>query len=678
MQSRLRRFFEVSQQSPAFGQGLRGAIVWAIFLFVGFRTDQVALGIQAGFVGWIIAFCDDAVGTGRRFAGAFILTLVAGVATFVATLGGNSIVGSVIVTAALGTAACLASVGGPAGTKKGLVTMFLALFAIGQGGDVTTATQMMIASFIGGLATMGAMAIGLPFQRSRNPLSPAAAYFSQCARLLRMYESSASEVEISQERIRLVDSRQEAMLDARYSGTGTTQSELFDYLERCSDLIMATVTFHDTRHSSKVPLTSDVANMYGAVAHLCEQASHALKYPGLHDVGIQSTLSAIDKVITDLRAEPASKQLGVAALHNLRSTVDSMLGESDGNAAPQLRTTFGPSVLDRLFASLRYDTPLRRHTARYIILMTLATAMYKWLEIPDGFFITIGINIMLQPDLGTSVSRLRAYALGTIAGSVLGAILGTTLDSYPIGLTVATAITVFVMIAYTRVTWWAFAVGASVFIVSALGLLVEGGFYLGMWRILDTLIAAVFVSIGTFLLWPRRATKLAPSLIADGLRAVSRNLQTAVNGDLTTAAECRREAVRAATNLSQRIAEYAREPGHSPETLAQLRTSLIDIQRMYGLATEISRLEIQDNSEDAESHAELGPTRDSVVATLNLTANAFETNQKAENLPEIVPVPPTSSQLLVGSELVTIGLITKTLGSHSPLVHVSQTRNHGV
>lgn len=145
------------------------------------------------------------------------------------------------------------------------------------------------------------------------------------------------------------------------------------------------------------------------------------------------------------------------------------------------------------------------------------------------------------------------------------------------------------MIAFTRVTWWAFAVGASVFIVSALGLLVEGGFYLGVWRFLDTLIAAAFVAFGLFVLWPTRAKAVIPVEISQSLHAVAEYLRLASTGDGDVVTNQRNNVVRQASELGQRVNEYSREPGSSEKAVAQLQMTLIDVLRLYGLITAIAK-----------------------------------------------------------------------------------------
>jgi len=662
-------FFEVTKLKPAFGQGFRGALVWVCFLLVGFSTDQLALGIQAGFVGWIVSFCDDAYGLTRRFAGAGVLTLIAGLSTFMAMIASGTILGAVIVTAVLGAGASLAAVAGPAGAKKGLVVMFLALFAVGTPGDYETAKNMAIASLVGGIATMAVMLVMVPIGRSHNPLLAVAKLYRECAILSRQCRDGALDVDISQTRMAFIQNQRETYLDARYSGRRATRKLIEAYLEQDATIVRALVTFQDVRRSENQPLTEKTRKMYAAIADMSEGVARSLESPGLHDVGIGKATAAIDNLLAEIMAQPEYQQVGLAILRHLRRAVVSLLEVENMNApGPAFRPILGPSPWEKLVANLRYDTPLRRHLFRYVTLMSLATALYKYFDIPDGFFITIGINIMLQPDLGGSVSRLRAYALGTLAGSAVGAVLGVTLDSVPIGLGVATFITLFLMIAFTRVTWWAFAVGASVFIVSALGLLVEGGFYLGIWRFLDTLIAAAFVAFGLFVLWPTRAKAVIPVEISQSLHAVAEYLRLASTGDGDVVTNQRNNVVRQASELGQRVNEYSREPGSSEKTVAQLQTTLIDVLRLYGLITAIAKSDIDSRSEGGgPATDDLSQTRDAVIANLESVAAAFASNSLVPKLADIPPLPAQSDHLVVGRELVAIGLIAQSLSGRIPV-----------
>ncbi len=660
-------FFEVTKLKPAFGQGLRGALIWVVFLLIGFSTDQIALGIQAGFIGWIVAFCDDAYGLTRRFVAATVLTVVAALAVFIATIASGTILGAVLVTAFLGMCASLAAVAGPAGTKKGLVVMFLALFAVGTPGDLEFGIQMLVATLIGGVAAILAMLLMVPFGRSRNPLLTVGQLYRECAKIARKCQEGASDVDISQSRMAFVQAQRETYLDARYSGRGRTRARLVAYLEQGSAIVKALVTFQDVRRSEDLPLTDKTREMYGAIAELSDRVDQALRSPGLRDLGITRTTDAIDAVLAEIMAGPEDERVGLAVLRHLRGAIGALVDvEPDQATGITFRPILGPSARERLLVNLRYDTPMRRHMLRYVTLMAIATALYKYFDIPDGFFITIGINIMLQSDLGGSVSKVRAYALGTLAGSAIGAVLGVTLDSVPIGLAVATFITLFIMISYTRVTWWAFAVGASVFIVSALGLLVEGGFYLGFWRFLDTLIAAVMVGIGLYVLWPTRARAVLPAQISRALLQVAEYLRVASSGEADVVGRQRLAVVRSASELNQRVFEYSREPGNSPVAVAELQETLIDILRMYGLITDVTKSDIESRTDGKGSVTEdLSETRDTVIANLEQVAQAFAAKSADTKLADIPPLPDGTDHRATGRELVSIGLIAQSLSSRA-------------
>jgi uncharacterized membrane protein YccC len=673
------KFFEVTTLRPAFGQGFRGALVWVVFLLIGSSTNQLDLGIQAGFIGWIVAFCDDSLGLTRRFAGAAVLTLVAGSATFLATVASGTILGAVLITAFLGTCASLAAVAGPAAAKKGLVVMFLALFAVGTPGDLEVAIQLMLATLVGGAATMLVMLVMVPTGRSRNPLLTVTQLYRECSILARQCQSSASDIDISESRMAFVQSQREMYLDARYSGRGPTRRRLVAYLEQGTEIFKSLATFQDVRRSESAPLTEKTREMYGALADLSDRAADALKSPGFRDLGIAQTTDAVDAAIAEIMALTGDQRAGLAVLRHLRQAVVTLLGvESEQAKESTFRPILGPSLREELMANLRHDTPLRRHLLRYVTLLSIATALYKYFEIPDGFFITIGINIMLQADMGGSVRRLRAYAFGTLAGSAIGALLGSTLDSAPVGLAIATFITVFVMIAYTRVTWWAFAVGASVLIVSALGLVVEGGVYLGFWRFLDTLIAAVMVGIGLFILWPTRARDVLPRQISTSLHEVARFLRVASSGDPAACSRQRDEVVRCASGLSQRLAEYSREPGRSPGKVAELQETLIDILRMFGLITDVAKSDVESRAAGGGSATdEFLQTRETVIANLETVADAFGTNSAAPKLTDIPTLPTDTEHGATGRELVSIGLIAQSLASRVPLGGFSRSGRKG-
>jgi uncharacterized membrane protein YccC len=73
--------------------------------------------------------------------------------------------------------------------------------------------------------------------------------------------------------------------------------------------------------------------------------------------------------------------------------------------------------------SLSIDPALVRFTFRLAALMMAATAAYRFWHLPHGYWIPLGIVVVLQPDYGATRARATQRVLGTLAGVLAGSLL---------------------------------------------------------------------------------------------------------------------------------------------------------------------------------------------------------------------------------------------------------------
>ncbi len=73
--------------------------------------------------------------------------------------------------------------------------------------------------------------------------------------------------------------------------------------------------------------------------------------------------------------------------------------------------------------SHKVDPALLRFTARIAILVSIGVVIFKWLQIPHGYWLPFTMMVVLQPDYGSTRKRAAERMLGTLAGGLLASSL---------------------------------------------------------------------------------------------------------------------------------------------------------------------------------------------------------------------------------------------------------------
>jgi uncharacterized membrane protein YccC len=77
------------------------------------------------------------------------------------------------------------------------------------------------------------------------------------------------------------------------------------------------------------------------------------------------------------------------------------------------------SLSATLNLSPRIDRSLMRFILRFGTLLVLSVFVYKWFEIPHGYWLGLTLVVVMQPDYGSTRQRAAERVLGTLLGSVL-------------------------------------------------------------------------------------------------------------------------------------------------------------------------------------------------------------------------------------------------------------------
>lgn len=226
------------------------------------------------------------------------------------------------------------------------------------------------------------------------------------------------------------------------------------------------------------------------------------------------------------------------------------------------------------------DPTLVRYSLRMAVLTMLAVALYKYFEIPRGYWIALTIVVVLQPDYGSTRQRAAHRVLGTLAGTIVGsALLWVPLPVWLLAL--FTAGMVFGFAYYLRNNY-----GIAVFFVTVmLVLLTESmmpvhlDFTIG--RLLSNLVGGSVALAAAFLLWPSWERQKWPSLLSAALRATRAYLESVgkrlsegkAYGEDAIPARQRAERAEnvAATSLQRMLAEPREQQYDSARAVAMVR-----------------------------------------------------------------------------------------------------------
>ncbi|MEO6876731.1 MAG: FUSC family protein, partial [Opitutaceae bacterium] len=224
--------------------------------------------------------------------------------------------------------------------------------------------------------------------------------------------------------------------------------------------------------------------------------------------------------------------------------------------------------------SRRIDPALLRFTARLAVLMMLGVAIFEYWHIPRGYWLSLTIVVVLQPDYGSTRLRAAQRLVGTLIGGALASVL-LWLKLPHILLLTATAGTIFGFSYYLKKNY-AIAV---FFITLMIVLLTEASSAVTIDFTISRLVATVaggaLAMLAALLFWPVWEWQRYPTWIAEALRAnreflqiLHSRLSSGGTFDLPAAA-AKRRAESANGVVFSSLQRMATDPKRQRDTLAQ-------------------------------------------------------------------------------------------------------------
>ena len=244
-----------------------------------------------------------------------------------------------------------------------------------------------------------------------------------------------------------------------------------------------------------------------------------------------------------------------------------------------------PSPLALLRASIGIDSLALHHALRVGIMMSIAIGLTHILPLGRGYWLTITVLLVLQPETGTTVIKVAQRVLGTLIGAGVTALVAMLLP----GKTTVIALVIvliFACVSLLQVNYLLYtAVMTPAFVL--LAELSAGDWHLAGLRVENTLIGGALALLGARLLWPPSEHARFSDLVDASLRACVEHLREVARQwgqrDAASAralAEARRRAALAASNAESAF-ESMLVSTAEPSTVFEARmTALTYVRRL--------------------------------------------------------------------------------------------------
>jgi uncharacterized membrane protein YccC len=339
-----------------------------------------------------------------------------------------------------------------------------------------------------------------------------------------------------------------------------------------------------------------------------------------------------------------------------------------------------PDTLDEVLLALRSNLTLQstafRHALRLAVTVTVATVLYRVINVTDGYWIVVAVLFIMKPDFGSTVGRGVLRIVGTVGGVTLTTLLLASLRPSP-------AVLALLAVAAAVPAYSLFGANYGLFTAAITCLVVCLAAFIGLPattavanRGLDNLIASGLAIIAV-VVWPTWVATGVPGLVAACLRAQHRFGDTVLSMfvaphpdppvDDAAINQMVRGARLARSNAEAAVERMAAEtPGIRKGHLSlDAAEGILAHTHRYGLAGLSLRLH-REHSGDGQDMPELAPIREAITGCFAELASAVEAGNGARVPPPRLALPVSGTTPDVPSvQLVTaeIGAMAESIAS---------------
>ena len=435
--------------------------------------------------------------------------------------------------------------------------------------------------------------------------------------------------------------------DERSSGQLPTAEVLLVALSTLARAVAVALISHRPRHFAAVAvrvqrclhlahvLDDKLVNLLETVVDEGDQAPAAARIAASDAVFIaqlnqlRALLSQLTTSLPSLRDElDASPEFAAGAASVLRRV-------------PYLRALSPRSLTAWVDARPRLDPIIVRHALRMTVLTMGAVAVYKYFDLPRGYWIALTILVVLQPDYGATRQRAAQRIVGTLAGAVVAS--GLLWLPLPAGVLLALAALMALGFAYLvrkNYRWAVFFVTIMLVLITETSEKVTVA--LPLMRLSSTLAGGAVALLAALFLWPSWERRRFPVLLATALRANASYLSAVVSqvvagrGLVGNAVQAKRAAETAIAEAGASLEKMLAEPAsqHSAD-ITQTGALLAYTQRLTRAITLLA-VQLQPGRPEPDLNHPLREVTTAAGAALEALAAAIEQSTAFPVIPALV------------------------------------------
>jgi hypothetical protein len=567
---------------------LRCTVGVAIPLMVGLTLRQPSIS-AFGAVGAVSVGFGSFQGAYRSRAAVMVYAAIAmALSIFVGSVGGHSDLASIVTAAFAAFASGMLVAVGPAAAFVGLQSVVAVLIAGGFPADPGGAALRAVIVLGGGLVQTLLVVILWPLRRfSAERSAIAAAYRSLASYAAGMhaaevapephtFAATASPLADPQPFARASDVLVfQALLDeaerirASLAALATRQRQLLDAHPSCartlgelsarvlSEIAAALENGREPRESTPI---------WPKLESCAEQLGHAV---------------VVDALLGQLRA--AWRTAGVM-------TEDTDRPPAPAELTPLRRRPPLRDALTTIRANLTLRSTAFRHALRLGVTVGIATAIYRLLHLPRGYWIPMTALLVLRPEFHDTFARGIARIAGTIVGAAVATLIVDVFFPGPVALTLLVLVSVWGCYALFRMNYAMFTICLTGYIVFILMLSGVAEMTAATTRAVYTIEGGALALL-VYALWPTWAASSARAALGAMLDAHSAYVGALLRGysdprqiDLGQLAQIRADARLARSNAEATVERMLAEPASRASMATRAAVGLLAALRRHALA----------------------------------------------------------------------------------------------
>jgi hypothetical protein len=172
-----------------------------------------------------------------------------------------------------------------------------------------------------------------------------------------------------------------------------------------------------------------------------------------------------------------------------------VVGKVQGYPRPVMGGSSTNEERELLAHAMSADWGRRLQAIRTAMILAIASAAYRYLALPNGYWIPMTAAIVTKPELRQTFQRGFARVIGTLAGAALATLIASVLRPMPWILASLVVIFAWICYALIYVNYAAFAVSVTAYVVFILALAGLPQTALISHRMLNTLLGGVIALI---------------------------------------------------------------------------------------------------------------------------------------------------------------------------------------